>query len=502
MQKHTLFIFLLAVGLSGATMATMTSCGDDPKEDTIPGGGGNDDDSSTPGSSTDSGTPNLGNNDSPTPGSGDGSGPTDALNSSAAGDYLNETAQRVLNLFDANDQQKTLQLAKDFLNTYGDYDMPDNFDFEDDEDDYYAPSLNKTMQLLIRSCKGNVSAATRAVEEWVCNFNLHPDELRGVYEPVSREEAWVKKESSNDIIFRFWHNGATCELKVVFSSRSWDLNFSNTEMEDYSWGGYHDTYNYYLTIPSEVSFTLTEGGTTLVSGNVTSAFSDKTKMTANVDVTIENIRSKASYNATNTTIAVTQEMTVSGTRVYYASATLQGNHLCDKDRLASLFDYSYTSTSSSYYYGEEHYGYDDASIGDYLTAGTAELTVLDRVTVRGSISDFQKFSDNLDSDDDESTNDAKEAAARKSANLLNGICQGQLFFNSTVKQADVTWQAYLYDTWYWNNKTYEDWGVEPIMTFVNGGGSYTFEEYFDDLRFGNLTDIFSDVYDTYERYWR
>jgi len=118
MQKHTLFIFLLAVGLSGATMATMTSCGDDPKEEKILGGDGDGDDSSTP-----------------TPGSGDGSGPTDALNSSAAGDYLNETAQRVLNLFDANDQQKTLQLAKDFLNTYGDYDMPDNFDFEDDEDD-------------------------------------------------------------------------------------------------------------------------------------------------------------------------------------------------------------------------------------------------------------------------------------------------------------------------------------------------------------------------------
>ncbi len=430
-----------AILMATAAIGTLCSCGGDDSESQ--GGNGN------------------GNN---------GNNPvvTKAMTSDEAGDYLNTTADNLISLFNVNDQKQTITLASDFIDLYGDYDVPDEFDVEESHQ-VKAPSLAKTMRYLAKACTSDPSAASRAASEWVYTYNINPSDMRGIYEPNSRNEQWEKTGNSENIIFRFKHNGKQCEVIAMFSNNSWDVDYTYTD--DDMW--YKDTYNYYVAVPASISLVITEAGTTLVTATVESSFSNRQMLNVNSSITVQNLRVDFTLAATNTSAQTSQQVYVGSTCMLTSSANVNGTNLCDKDRLIDLANGDY-------------------DVDRFFTSGTAEANILGRVTVKAEVS---KLADILDYCN---TDYSSESSARKGAATLNNSCTGNVYFNSSILQATLGWQAYLDDE-SWGGRQY--WGVEPILRFESDSSQFAFENYFDDFRFGNIADRFDDVYDTYERYW-
>ena len=60
------------------------------------------------------------------------------------------------------------------------------------------------------------------------------------------------------------------------------------------------------------------------------------------------------------------------------------------------------------------------------------------------------------------------------------------------------WQPYLVEDDY----GYEEYSVEPVITFVSDSSAYSFESYFNDIDFNDLVNSAEDLGDRYESYLR
>lgn len=49
---------------------------------------------------------------------------------------------------------------------------------------------------------------------------------------------------------------------------------------------------------------------------------------------------------------------------------------------------------------------------------------------------------------------------------------------------------------------YEEYSVEPVITFVSDSSAYSFESYFNDIDFNDLVNSAEDLGDRYESYLR
>lgn len=408
-----------------------------------------------------------------------GSGTMEAYTPEQSKEYLTETATEFLDLFKPTEQEEVIKLASYFEDEYGDYDMPANFGFDDDDEDYnYAPQ--EYLRSLSSAMRGNLDDLTRAA--YVYTYNINFEHFAGKYEPRRNTREWAMTSSSNDIIFAFTDaNSRPCELRITKEGNTSDLTV--TVDEDY----YYDTeeYIYNISIPHTVKAELKQDGKLLASSTVTSKI-DINAHTLEADVTAEvaNLKMTASVRGTDEKLAYSSNFYINGDSKCNSYATINGRDLCNKSKIQNLIENEF----------------DKNILGTMLTNGDAGVNVLDKVQVYAQISYNPEIIDLLDQDwyyRDYSSKVEAENSCKYACTKLNGYITAQLRYNNTkTDQATLQFQPGL-DIW--NSGESWEYFIEPVILFPQDNSTMTFEDYFRN--FNRVENKWNVLTDAYEKIW-
>lgn len=448
--------------LSGMLMAGFTACGDDDNE-----GPGGDDPIVEPGQVDDS--------------------VNHPLTSTEAGNYLDETASQVYNLFNPNDQKEVVDVFNNYVEKYGDYEFDgDMFDFVSGGKSMLT---NMARSFAIGLSTGDLGNLSRAANAFVTRYDISFDKIKGIYTPDTRNETWRRDPSGNDVVFRF----GTTEVVVKVSGGNWDMEIADEDW-DYEWSGdgYDEViyeYQYYISVPKNIVVTVTDSGKELVRSVVETNLDTKGKtFHIKTNLRAANITADILIDGNNSLVTESESLFVGGERLVASTASINGSRLCDVEYLSELFDYDEI---------EDVKGKIDSTFGN----GEASVNIYDRVQINAQ---FSKIGTIMAASDYDgyvygSYGASAESDAENFASVLNSNMKANMSFgNTSVAQANILWQKY-YDEYYPGSG---EWFVEPVMVFVEDNSRFTFEEYFNEGRFVNVETKFASLLDLYASLWK
>lgn len=382
--------------------------------------------------------------------------------------YLEETARKALNKFNPDDQKPLVDLLNNFDERYGDLDMPDNFPFDDDDDEPYW-ALNKWSANLAKSLKsGDVLSLSRSATEF---YALK--DFSGEYEPGY--DKWIKKADSNDVVFRFTDNGQPCELRVTGTGTEWSESFNA------------DGTKYQFSIPPTMTVTLTKGSDKLVDTTIKSAYNASARtVSLDINSTMMNLNVSSQLNGTNDKVTEHMTIDIAGERFLTANATINGRNLCDRQMLEDLFD-DLTGERAD----------------RFFTDGYAEVNLMGDVQVKANLTSISKLVDALDYDEDSADNATAKSGAENAAKTLCNILPANMYYtNSSTVQGTLSWEAYVNESYFnsWTNTNHEWWSARPVIKFADGT-SYAFDGYFGNGKFASIEKLFNSILDKYEAIW-
>lgn len=408
------------------------------------------------------------------------------MTSTEAGNYLDETASKVSELFNPNDQKEVIDVFNNYIERYGEYDFDGNaFNFE-----VGGKSMLTTMakSFVCGLSTGDLGSLSRAANTFVRNYEISFDKIKGIYTPDTHNETWLRDPSGNDVVFLF---GAT-EIRVQVSGGNWDFGYVDYDYDyDYDWE--NDTYNenyyedhYNVSVPKNIVMTVTESGKELVKSVVETNLDIKGK-TFHVKTNLHaaNISLDALVDGNNSLVQESQSMYVGGTRLLASVATLKGSNLCDVEYLSDLFDEDIEDVKGK--------------IDNVFGNGDASINLLDRVQVKIQTNKIGTLMAAGDYDEYVSGgwNSDAESNAGKFASVLNNNVKASMYFgNTSAEQAKIEWQKYYYEYYAGSG----EWLVEPVIVF-NDGSRFTFEEYFNEDRFANAENKFASLFYLYASLW-
>ncbi len=407
-------------------------------------------------------------------------------------EFLGNTAETVMNNFNAEEQKEVIELSGYFSEKYGDLELPANFAFQTEEEKTTktrAHSYNPApfMRAIGRGAKGNPSELTRAAYYYTYNINF--DSYKGVYEPGEYE--WNKVAESNDVIFNFTGaNGVACQLKVTASANTSDADIEyKEEWEDWDWETdstftSSDNFAFHLRIPHEMTATLTQNGKELAITKVVSSIDVKNHTSnANASARIANIDVLGTVNGTDNLVNGNAEIMVNGKSIVTASAKMNGRDLCNVDKLMKA---------------EE----DEASAADFITSLSAVSDIQGQVQLVGNYNINNAVLEAFDSEyahyDYETEADA-ERACNRGIDVLrkNGNVELHYLGSQTV-QATLDYKP-VSESYKGDYYSYFHYWIEPVIKF-NDGSTMSFGDYFEDEDgFENVLNTWSSLADSYMR---
>ncbi|MDE6716738.1 MAG: hypothetical protein K2J70_00965, partial [Muribaculaceae bacterium] len=318
------------------------------------------------------------------------------------------------------------------------------------------------------------------------------DGFAGIYAPDPSLEEWVKKGDSKDVVFKFKNGaGQQVEMKVSQSGGVSELDFSNSDW-DYEYnpgtGTYEEQetiYTYYLSIPKNITATLTENGTQLASTTVVSSIDVKGHtFSADVNATLMNLKATVKMAGNDNAIESRTELFADNQKIATAYATVEGDGLCDLDRYKELEDLEEDMLNNQ--------------LGKMLKKGNCGLDFLGKVQVYGQLTYYEKLPLDLDGSFDGWEYDKDKTAAQKAVqeacDRLNKNIKAQLRYNNTkTDQATILFQPGFED-WDYMWEYYTD----CVLLFPDDT-KYSMETYFKN--FTNVTGKFDSLVDAYLKMW-
>lgn len=367
----------------------------------------------------------------------------------AAFNYIKDTAVDALGRFNPEDQRDILQISKIFIETYGDYEMPDEFY----DDPYYSPArvigaLNHSIR------RKNPFGLTRA------SYDYSITDYAGIYEPDPRREQWVRTGDSKSVIFRAPVNGQTVEICASPSGSDWILDADET-----------------VLVPGTLTTTVKWGSRVLASVTVKSnADIDRCKVSLDIVAEAANIVASVNIDGNNSRISETGRISVSGSTVVATETLLSGSGLCDIDS-----------------WGE------DDDITEKLREATMSVNTLDRVYISAQCSDFSIVADGLDCWYDSYSGvsqDMAEKEVRKACETINRNLGVEVkFAGSSAVQANLCWVPVVYND-------YSYWEIYPgaAVRYAYDGSTELIESV--DYNFNIVTDQFENLINRYSNFIR
>ena len=376
--------------------------------------------------------------------------------------FLEETAKEFLNLFKASDQSAAIAMANDFVNDYGDLDLPAEFT---DDNTAAAPALTM-MKGIAHSLSGDICSISRSYSTYFYSF----DKYAGIYEPDKYE--WKRVGDSKDIIFRYTdRSGQTCAIAAVASNGTWDGSITIDG----------DTYK--ATVPKHIDITVTKGSTIMLTAKIDTDFAKKSHLQVNTETSVANLYVYETLSGTNTSLETYVKLSVNGTCVLTAKANVAGSSLLDQDYIQTLIENE-----------------DEDRILKMFGSGEATTNILGKIQVKGTVKNLIDIRDALDFEGYDRYNSNAQNDAKKAAATLNANVVGKFYYNGTNEErGNVTWQAYISYESSWNGA--KEWGVEPILGFSDGT-TYSFESYFGNGKFGTTETLFNNLWDSYKALWK
>lgn len=417
-----------------------------------------------------------------------GSGTMQEMTPEESKEFLQNAATDFLNLFNPQDQKQAIDLAGYFASEYGDFEAPAEFEIEPDGQKRTPSAYIKAIG---DAAKGDLDALTRAAMSY--SYTIKFDKLAGVYEPSSKDERWVKTGNSKDIVFKFSNkSGQPVELKVAQSGEASNVDFSIIDWDyeyDYETGSYNDfevKYNYFLSIPKNVTASLTENGKEIASSSVVSSIDiDGHKINADVNASLMNLKAIGKVDGSDSKVEARADFFVSGDKVADTYATVTGNHLCDKTKYEYLEDL------------EDDQAYEE--LAKMFKTGDCAANVLDKVQVYGQIEYYKQLPDDLGSywDYYDGSKDEARIACQSACERLNKHVKTQLRYNQTKTDQATIQFAPFYDEW-----SSSDWGWEYYVSanlLFPDKTTYDIGSYFE--RFTNVTNKWNSLLSAYEKIW-
>lgn len=398
--------------------------------------------------------------------------------------FLSTTASDFMNQFRPQDQKEVMDLANDFFDRYGEFEMPSEW-----EDLAEEKSPARFMRRLAAGVRGaSAPQLAAAVQEWTVNINF--PRFAGVYEPQGG--AWVRTAKSNDIVFRFTDStGARCEItakalegtndgtyKYIDSWEDWD--YENGYVE------YEDRYNVVYSVPRRTDVTLTKNGSKLVDGQVKIKVDlDGHTLSSSTNATVANINATYAIDGNDSKITASSTLTVSGTMLMETYAEVSGHDLCNKGKL-------------------ENEDWDDAAgcMTRYFTEGRSQTNIMGKVQLYTAITMSRPLAGVLTSDMywdsyDYSSKETAEKECKKAADILNERISARVCYKGTgTEQAKIVFKP-MFDSWGYD----DDWEyyLDGVLMFPDES-TYSFGEYFG-RGFSSVSDQFESLFENYSKVW-
>lgn len=424
--------------------------------------------------------------------------------------YFENTARLVMNYFDANKQKDVARLLMDFNDIYGEY-VIDSTEV-DAIDQRVLTDFSRNTARAIYS--GNYAAA-RGVDLWSLA------DYSGIFEPNAKSLQWERTGKSNDLIFKFDIYGSKCELKVVASNGDWSAELNDKAS---------------AKVPKTLTFTLTQGSTTHMTGVMNSDYSASNHtFTITENATIADLTFKGNINGNDNEITASQFFLIGRRVIAKGNATITGSQLCDRDAIQNAIENDNETFLETVYRNgvattdilgrvqtkgeinsiydiiEAERRYDDAWDEFYNDPEWNKLweeynSIYDKYYNNEYTHDefnqlledwnlrYNEISEERDKEEDQLEEQTEKQLAEDFNNIMkcwfefarNGQKQGDIFIKAVYEEE--VWGDYI-DTW---------WECQPVLQF-NDGSLYGFEEYFGNGNFTNTENIFTDLVDTYKK---
>lgn len=424
--------------------------------------------------------------------------------------YFENTARLVMNYFNANNQEAVGKLLDDFEELYGEY-VIDSTEV-DEIDQRVLTDFSRNTSRAIYS--GNYAAA-RGVDLWSLA------DYSGIFEPNSKSLQWERTGKSNDLIFKFDIYGSECELKIVASDGDWSAELNDKAT---------------AKVPKKLTFTLTQGGITHMTGVVNSDYSASNHtFTITENATIADLTFKGITSGNDHEVTAAQSFLIGRRVIAKGNATITGSQLCDRDAiqnaietddeefLKTIYNNGVATTDilgrvqtkgeikSIYDIIDAERRYDDAWDEFYNDPEWNKLweeynSIYDKYyndeythdEFNQLLEDWNQRYNEMSEERDKEEAQLEEQVEKQYAEDLNNIMKCQFeFARNGMKQGEFHFTAvYIEESW-GGNYTDTWWECQPVLQF-NDGSSYLFEEYFGNGNFTSTENIFTDLVDTYK----
>ncbi len=399
---------------------------------------------------------------------------TEKLDNASAQKKLESYATEFIDKFKPEDQQSAINALNSIANIFDEIESPDQWSKDDNKPAKKCFVAQYAKNLATALSKKDYSKSTTINEEFIFDFA----EYAGIFTYKEGAEDW-EYAPSNDIVFKYKCDGTDCEFKAVRASGNISEQFDNGEEI------------YKISCPAGVVITLNYGGQEIMKADVNLKYESSKSLQAVASCTIANLKVTSTTSITNNKISDNQTIAIDGTTLLWTEFAVDGNHFTD----IKHFEEKVAESNSEEYEEEE----DEINLRDYITSTSGKVNIMGNVQISYEAK-LDSYFDNLDAFDYDSED---KQSVQEYCDAWNKSYNIKFFYSGTdVEQGNLKMQPVLEDSWEtFNGRTYEEWGVQPVIVFGADGTSFAFEDYFNQDKFASTDSQLESLLDKYEEYW-
>lgn len=417
-------------------------------------------------------------------------------------DKLLKVANNLIGTFNTDDQKEVIELADGLYEKYEEYswnEVENYFEgqyIEKFDSRKYAPmfSLPAYAKAVALGRKAPSSMTTQSY-----NFSFESESV--VFEANDNTRSWKYRGASSDnsIIFRFKDkNGNQCEAKLYGEGNTNTYSYDWTEEDGYWEDYYNDYWGYWdwrwvstgethyvvnAVVPKKINFVLTQGKNKVMEVKLEQDMVKSDHVNMTIDANVANLKWNSDIKIKSTNASTAFSFYYGNEKMLSVTANLPSFKLIDKKDNKSWEEWI------------EDYAdkYEDLlrNIGN----ADAMVDVMGELQIKTELNDFGiAYREYLKWEDNDAANTRQ--SYNKLCDIINEHQTTGLYYNSSVKQADIIAQTAV-DEWYdYYGDRRTDYYAEGVLKF-DDGSTYAFEEYFNQRPFTNLQYSVEDLINAY-----
>ena len=393
---------------------------------------------------------------------------------------LQNVAEELIGVFNTNDQKDVIELVDYLIYKYEEYDWDDVYDFYANKFDFVKSAVEGVKAL----SRGEVSAN---VSSKVYRFSR----FTGVFKANDATKSWEYEGDSENIVLLFKNEeGVECKAELIASGVEYTFDYEDD---------YDNDYNFAVEIPSVISFSLKEGNVEHIYYQTTLDIEASTSLKQTTSIRFTNIKASSEVSATKNNVNGNVVVKYGDKTIFEGSASAPNCKLKDKTDAIEWEEWFEM-------YGEGLWN-EDATVKYGNLVGQANI--LGQVQVKVAVSDIASYEEAVDKLYEKYSNyDEAECSHevyyntyeynKEYSDLLNSYFTCILYYSSTVEQAKMRFEPYIWSDYCWEGEhsaNMYDW--TSVIYFPKDDTSYSFDDYFTEKAFSGVIDLTEELANKY-----